>query len=190
MAAVAAPALAEAQIVYSGVLNTALSASGTVTLAFQGTPTPGSDLVLGAIRPKKGSASPMGVYVSSYGHTAVDRTAAALGDTVDSSGTFTTLTTNFPGVADTSYYYGFSYADQGETLYGWFQYTLIGVNPNESMVLNDWAYNSVAGQAITIGQTEATVAVPEPSAFAALLGVAVLGTAWGWRRRRRISATP
>lgn len=184
MAAIAAPAIAEAQIVYSGVLNTSHS-SGNVTLIFQGTPTPGSDMELHITAAKKGSSNPVMVYVNTYGHTAVDHTAAAVGDTVDSSRTFTTtLFSVFPNVANTSYYYGFSYAPEGETLYGWFHYTLVGIAPNATMVLNDWAYNTVAGQAITIGQTEATVAVPETSAFAALLGLAALGAAWSWRRRR------
>jgi hypothetical protein len=184
--AVAAPTIAEAQIVYSGVLDTTTSGGTTMTLEFQGTPANGSELVLD-ILVRKGTRMP--VRVDDFGDTAVDFSGATFGETIDASGTFTTPSTPafLSNNLDASYYYGFSYSSVGGTLYGWFHYSVADNGNNGLMTLHAWAYNSIADQSITVGQT--TSAVPEPATYGALMGLAVLGAVW-LRRRRRPAHTP
>lgn len=66
-----------------------------------------------------------------------------------------------------------------DTHYGWVEMTpTFGVG--NSIEFHRWAYNSIAGEAIQIGQTSA---VPEPATAATGLGLLALGAA-GLRRQR------
>jgi len=67
---------------------------------------------------------------------------------------------------------GLSFEVDGETHYGWARITTVG----ETMILNDWAYESIAGEGIIVG------AVPEP-ATVLLFGLGGLG-AWLLRRNK------
>lgn len=190
MGAIAAPSMAQAAIVYSGVLNTTTVSGNatTFTLDFNGAPIDGSELIISIGKASTGIAlRNIQIKTSDFGDTAVHFTPLAVGTTVDSSLTFSTTgaylrspTQTTPSGTSTPYYYGFSYTPTSVegTLYGWFQYTTTE-SALTSVTLNGWAYNSIAGEAITVGQT---AAVPEPAAFGALLGVAALGVVW-FRRR-------
>jgi hypothetical protein len=79
----------------------------------------------------------------------------------------------------TARYYAFEYQAAGGPYYGWMQLTFSA--DRQTGTLNQWAYNSVAGAALGAGQTSA---IPEPGAYAALLGVAALSSVW-WRQRQR-----
>jgi MYXO-CTERM domain-containing protein len=72
---------------------------------------------------------------------------------------------------------GFSFKIGGNTHYGWAQLTPT-FGAAGSIQINQWAYNSIAGQAIQVG------AVPEPATAATGLGLLALGAA-GLRRQRR-----
>ena len=70
-------------------------------------------------------------------------------------------------------YFGFQLVEGGQSYYGWMHVDFAS-GPIASPFIKEWAYNTVAGQPITVGQ------VPEPSvmALAALGGLLLL------RRRR------
>lgn len=76
----------------------------------------------------------------------------------------------FPPVG-TSQYAGFAFGDAGNRFYGWASFDMVGP---DLIVLNDFAYNNVAGESIGAGML-----IPAPGAIA-LLG---LGGLVGRRRR-------
>lgn len=77
----------------------------------------------------------------------------------------------------TSGYIGFALVDGSDEYYGWMEVTF---NDDSSTgTIHEWAWNTVANEAITVG------AVPEPSNAALLLGLAATG--YVVRRRRRIA---
>jgi hypothetical protein len=89
------------------------------------------------------------------------------------------FTANNPG------YMGFSFTTGGSTYYGWAQITV--ASDSTGLAINQWAYNTVPGAAITVGQ--GVSAIPEPSTYAALAGLVALGTTVVVRRRRGAAAT-
>jgi hypothetical protein len=77
-----------------------------------------------------------------------------------------------------SKYYAFVQSDGGQAHYGWVQVSLSA--DGLTGTLNQWAYNSTAGESILAGQTSA---VPEPSTYGVMCGIALAG--WAVARRRR-----
>lgn len=86
---------------------------------------------------------------------------------------------------DTPGYMGFAFTTSAQTYYGWAKITV--TNGSLGMTVNEWAYNSTPGEAISVGATAS--AIPEPSTYAALAGLVVLGTTVVVRRRRGAAAT-
>ncbi|MFM1903865.1 MAG: hypothetical protein RLZZ440_1765 [Planctomycetota bacterium] len=80
---------------------------------------------------------------------------------------------NFP--ASGTGFVGFGFGGPVNFNYGWMRFTLDGVN--RSVTLNDWAYESVVNQSISVS------AVPEPFALGAAAVVGTLGVV-GLRRLR------
>ena len=85
-------------------------------------------------------------------------------------------------------YFGFQFTDAGlsNTFYGWAE---ININaPAHSYTINRWAYNTVAGQSIKVGDTGQTSAVPEPGTLSlTLLGLGAGGVR-AWRKRKQALA--
>ena len=71
-------------------------------------------------------------------------------------------------------YMGFQLVEGGQSYYGWMHVSNYDA-PGASLYIKEWAYNTVAGQPITVGQ------VPEPASIS-LLG---LGCLLLWRGGRR-----
>jgi hypothetical protein len=74
---------------------------------------------------------------------------------------------------------GFEFQISGTTHYGWANVTL----SSQTLVVNDWAYDNIAGQSIQAGQT----IVPEPAESALGLGLLALGAVGvsAYKRRRQ-----
>lgn len=184
VAAIAAPAIAEAQIVYSGVLNT----TAAPTVIDLNADVAGTNFTF---RPNK-KGDPHSLRATSFSSAQLDFTPVSFGDVIDGDLSYSTTgpslgnVTNELGSADgSSYYYAFSYSSAGDTLYGWLYYTSNYSGTALSVTLHGWAYNSIPGQSLTAGQTVS--AVPEPATYGVLLGIAMLGMAWVRRRRCRTS---
>jgi hypothetical protein len=77
-----------------------------------------------------------------------------------------------------SKYYAFAQYDGGQAHYGWMQLSLSA--DGLTGTLNQWAYNSTAGESILAGQTSA---VPEPATYGVMCGIALAG--WAAARRSR-----
>ncbi|MGA2052313.1 MAG: hypothetical protein ABSH19_03270 [Opitutales bacterium] len=78
-------------------------------------------------------------------------------------------------------YIGFEFGINGQYHYGWANITISSTG--QGVTINDWAYNSIAGQSIQAGQ------VPEPSQAAIGLGLLALGAAGvSAYKRRKIAA--
>ena len=78
-------------------------------------------------------------------------------------------------------YVAFALGSGADRRFGWMHFTNITM---DTLTLNGWAYNDVAGGAIMAGQTEAATAIPGAGGLVALACGAV-----GLRRRRRKPAT-
>jgi len=86
-----------------------------------------------------------------------------------------------------SKYIGFRFTNSGSVYYGWALITFYynGSNTNATYVtIGEWAYESIAGNSIIVGDTGA---VPEPAQTAVGLGALALGAA-GLRRWRKAKA--
>lgn len=189
LAAVIAPSLLKAQIVWSGVLNTNVNSGTTQALLdFNKNSSADAPEAYLTFSSMKGDNF---ISVSGITSDKTDPTIAFLyndtpvsaGATIDSSGTYYgSHTASLIPAADTNYYYAIAYQAAGGPYYGWMQ---LSRNADSSTgTLIQWAYNSVSGAAVTAGQTSA---VPEPAATSALIGcaaTAAVGLAW-WRKRRR-----
>lgn len=93
--------------------------------------------------------------------------------------------TNGVFAASTPGYMGFSFVSGVNTYYGWAKITV--ASDTVGLTINEWAYNSTPGAAISVGAGAS--AIPEPSTYAALAGLVVLGTTVVVRRRRVAAAT-
>jgi hypothetical protein len=100
-------------------------------------------------------------------------------------GTFSSSTaigTGFSGggfVAGQNNYFGFRFDSDSDTYYG---FGIIDFNLNtRTVTISSWAYESVAGDPITVGPIDAD-AVPGPIGLAGLAA----GAAWTRKLRRRI----
>lgn len=94
------------------------------------------------------------------------------------------FTENSPG------YIGFSFVSGGDTLYGWASVTYKLNDPTyPTFSVGSWAYED-SGAAIRVGQTSSPAAVPEPSTYAAGLGLIALGAAGlrRWRKQKQVAA--
>jgi hypothetical protein len=188
LAAVAAPSLAQAQIVWSGTLNTTVNSGSTQTLLdFNLNSTPDAEEAYLTFTPFNPSVIPPDAALVVVGITSskADPSIAFLyaddplsfGATIDSSVSYVEAHASLPADGN-SYYYAFNYQTAGGSHYGWMQISF--ASDGESGTLHQWAYNSVAGASLTAGQTSA---IPEPATVSALLGAAALGAVAWWRRR-------
>jgi hypothetical protein len=192
LAAVAAPSLLRAQIVWSGALNSTVNSGTTEALLdLNKNTSPDNTEAYLSFSPFDGKGGPY-LNVSGIASAKTDPTIAflyqdssvAFGSTINSGLTYVgEHPANLVPADGNSYYYAFEYQAGGGPYYGWMQVTYSA--DGNTGTLNQWAYNSVSGAALTAGQTSA---IPEPSAAAALLGLAAIGGVW-WRRRRQ-SACP
>lgn len=79
-------------------------------------------------------------------------------------------------------FHAFSFEAAGETHFAWLEVSVTNNNGDLTLTISDGAYNSVAGESITVG------AIPEPSTYALGLGLLAAGAA-GIRTRRRMKKT-
>jgi hypothetical protein len=187
LAAVAAPSLLQAQIVWSGVLNTPVDA---------GSPTAVLDLNLNSTQDNPeafllfAAGAPNYLNLAGFTSAKSDPSIAflyndnlvAFGATIDGGSSYVGEHAADIVPADgNTYYYAFNYQDGGNPHYGWAQVSFSA--DRLTGTLHQWAYQGVSGAALTAGQTSA---IPEPSTVAVALGLAAIGAA-GWRRRRRIA---
>lgn len=185
LAVLAAPSLAQAQIVWSGLLNTTVNAGSPQTLLdFNQNTTPDNEEAYLTLTEFKGDNY---LNVSGITSAKIDPSIAflhqgnslAFGATIDSS-------LNYVGehaidlvpANGATYYYAFAYQAAGGPYYGWMELSFS--TDTQTGTLHQWAFNSVAGESLTAGQTSA---IPEPATMGALLGVAALGASAWWRRR-------
>lgn len=107
----------------------------------------------------------------------------AVGDTVSALDTFDVGANYGGGVLDVPFYVGFSFEIENNTHYGWALFEFVESGGNHLQVLHEFAYESEAGKAITVG------AIPEPGEVAAVAGlVAGSVAALAARRRRKAAA--
>lgn len=186
LAAVAAPSLLQAQIVWSGLLNTNVDTNTTQALLDLNLNS-NADLTEAYLTFTnfKGSYYVGVSGIASYKTDPTDAflyadTPVAYGGTIDSSLNYVGAHPGDLVPSDgNNYYYAFSYQATGGPYYGWMELSHSADGLTGTLV--QWAYNSVAGASLTSGQVSA---VPEPATAAAILGLAAVGTVW-WRKRRR-----
>jgi hypothetical protein len=113
--------------------------------------------------------------------------AVSAGTATADAGSSANINLNGSGnfAVNTAGYMGFAFTTSGQTYYGWANITV--TNGALGMTVNEWAYNSTPGAAISVGAGAS--AIPEPSTYAALAGLVVLGTTVVVRRRRGAAAT-
>jgi hypothetical protein len=179
---VAAPTLAQAQIVWSGTVDITAAFPSQIVITASSTAdfTSVSSKNVGAETPIGGGS--LQSNVSNSVPVSFSSSSVSFGSTIDSSSGFLSpvnavTSSNIAG----TYYFGFALGSGGETKYGWLE---LEARPG-APIFHQWAYNSVAGASITAGQTSA---VPEPATYGALLGVAALGAVFLRRRRRAARA--
>lgn len=186
LAAVAAPSLIHAQIVWSGALNTTVnSTTPTALLDFNQNSIADNPEAYFTFYSSKGvnSLTVPGITSSKTDPSTAflyQDASVAFGSTINSSLSYTDQ--HFAGAIPANgntYYYAFKYQASGGPYFGWMQITFSA--DSNTGTLSQWAYSSVSGASLTAGQTSA---IPEPSAYAALFGLAAFGSAW-WRKRRR-----
>ena len=110
------------------------------------------------------------------------------------SGTFSVITTDdvFNGLiadGDTEYMV-FQFADDtdGEIKHGWASLTaFINNDLTTGFTINEWAYESTPGAAITVGDTGENQSTPEPASTLALLSMGAAGV-YRWRKRKKLLA--
>jgi hypothetical protein len=170
---------AHAAIVYSGILNQAVSPSSPFDLDIDNDSTaeyrysavagPNDAVTVTALE-----SSASWIRDSPAGRPSL----LGQGDLIDASSNYTTSTTTGTITSDsgtgkwlspfpTDGFMGVRFDLAGSTHYGWVEIT---VNSTSTAVINSWAYESVAGTAIGAGDTGATIPLPSTSAlmFAAL----------------------
>lgn len=188
LAALAAPSLVQAQIAWSGTLNGTVN-SGTpqflLDLNLNSTPdNPEAYLVYSEF---KGDVS---LTVADIADSKTDpstvflyaNSPVAFGAAIDHSYSYQGSHPAALVPADgQNYYYAFEYQGSGGPYYGWMELNLSADQQTGTLV--QWAYNTTAGAGLTAGQTTLG-SVPEPSATAAMIGLAALGTLW-WRKKLR-----
>ena len=82
-------------------------------------------------------------------------------------------------------FFGFRFTDTGlaNAYYGWAELNLNTASPG-TVTINRWAYNTVAGGSIKVGQTTSDTSVPEPGTLSlTLLGLGAGGVR-AWRKRK------
>ena len=82
-------------------------------------------------------------------------------------------------------FFGFRFTDAGlaNQFYGWAELNLNTDSPGTATI-NRWAYNTVAGGSIKVGQTTGDTSVPEPGTLSlTLLGLGAGGVR-AWRKRK------
>jgi len=90
----------------------------------------------------------------------------------------------FNGTQGAVSYVGVKLFFDGELHFGWLAYEL-PPEPQSSLTIDGWAYQSVAGAPIVTGdQGAVTTPVPEPSAYGVLGALAMFGLVWTRRSRR------
>jgi len=190
LAATAAPSLLQAQIVWSGTLNTTVnSGSTTALLDFnQNSIADNTEAYMVFNTGKEGGGA---LAVASIANSKTDpgitfgyaQAPVSFGTTIGSglSYNFETSPDELVPADGTSYYYRFAYQAGGGPYYGWMELSFS--SDQSTGTLLQWAYNSESGAALTAGQTSA---IPEPATTAALLGLAACGAVW-WRKRRSVA---
>lgn len=192
VAAGGAENVAEAQIFYSGVINTPVT-NTIIPVAGLGSAPP----VIGYAAHDFGAAGGNGrAFFGVFGQVAGFGSGAflyasklAYGQQISVLANFTppsyfnTLAwgngyTNSQFLAPGQGYMAFRF--NAGTQFGWARVTMAGA-PNNSFVLNDYAYGSV-GQAVRVGQTFAPV--PEPATSLGALALGAMGV-MAWRRARQ-----
>ena len=188
LAAVAAPSLLQAQIVWSGVLNSTVNAGSTQALLdFNSNATADNTEAYLVFSPFDGKNDPSlsvspteNAFLNPSTAFLYNNTPVAFGSTIDGNLSYSTVHPGELVPADgTSRYFAFQYQASGGPYYGWMQLTF-SADANTG-TLQQWAYNGVSGASLTAGQTSA---IPEPTTVATLFGLAAFGTAW-WRRRQK-----
>tara|TARA_R110002111_G_scaffold52649_2_gene91815 strand:- start:70 stop:651 length:582 start_codon:yes stop_codon:yes gene_type:complete len=187
--------MVQATIVHSGVYDSLGSVGDYITLNFDGTPqvevtstaiSSGSNVqfIINSGSRGKGSRPPL-LHVEYIGNVLFSDSEVSVDDTINN--TVSIVNNSGWGIVGTAtpakkYYYAFSYNPSGDNLtymYGWLSFTK--TSSTTELTFHEWAYNNVAGESITVGQTSA---VPEPATYAGLLGLTALGFVY-FRRQRQ-----
>ena len=112
----------------------------------------------------------------------------SVGDMMAFSGSGCGPTVDLSGLTDgDSFFFAYGFRSSGSEdsyNYGWAELSFSYAGATNTLGINQWAYNTTAGQGLLAGTT---TAVPEPASVATALGFVAIAAAV-WKRRRQHSA--